>query len=160
MRKLITLATVVTLVATPTAGVAANSATAPTATTKITCRWTEYNPTPTNLSGFVLGLITCSQPLGRGVLSATYSATFNPTTGAGRATGKWTKWLLHGTINGRYSETFQFTTNNAATYSETDTWTGGTGAFADLRGTGTISCNTTDAGATLTCQSVAKVTGL
>jgi hypothetical protein len=43
--------------------------------TRITCRSTEYNPTLTEASGFVVGFTKCSQPLGNGLISATYSST-------------------------------------------------------------------------------------
>jgi hypothetical protein len=158
MRKLIPLATVIAIAGALAAGVAAS--TAATAATKITCGWKSYNPTPTQASGFVIGFTRCSRPLGNGVISATYSSAFNSTTGAGTANGKWTKWLLNGTVHGLYSQTFQFTSNDDATYQSTITWTGGTGAFRGVKGTGTESCATTDGGATETCTAVDEVTGL
>jgi hypothetical protein len=72
----------------------------------------------------------------------------------------WTKWLLDGTVHGRYSQTFQFTSDNDATYNSRITWTGGTGAYKDVDGTGSESCVTTNGGATQTCTTAADVTGL
>jgi len=158
MRKLIPFTMVIAIIG--ALGAVAATSSGATTPTKITCRSTEYNPTPTQTSGFVLGFTRCSQPLGNGLISATYSSTFNPTTGAGMANGRWTKWLLNGTVHGRYKQTFQFTSNTNATYQLTITWTGGSGAYTGVKGTGTEHCTTTDGGATQTCQAVAEVTGL
>jgi hypothetical protein len=158
MRKLIPPTIVIAIIAALGAVAAASSGA--TTATRITCKSTEYNPTPAQASGFVVGFTKCSQQLGDGVISATYRSTFNPTTGAGTANGKWTKWLLNGTVHGRYDETFQFTSNTIATYKLAITWTGGSGAYSSVKGTGTEHCTTTDGGATQTCQSVADVTGL
>lgn len=158
MRKLVPLATVIALAGALGVGVAANSGAA--TATRIRCKSTQYNRTPSQATGFVLGFVKCSHPLGNGVVSATYSSTVNTTTGAGTAKGNWTKWLADGTVHGRYSQTFQFTSNTNATYKSTITWTGGSGAYSGVKGTGTETCSTTDGGATQTCQSVGEVTGL
>ncbi len=160
MRKLIPLSTVIAIAEALAAGGAASTAAANATTTKITCKSTEYNPTPLQLSGVVVGFIKCAQPLGKGVISATYSATFDPTTGAGTATGRWTKWFLDGTVHGRYTQTFQFTCNTDATYTRRITWTGGTGAYTGVKGTASDHCSTTNGGATLTCTAAGEVTGL
>jgi len=151
---------VIAIVGALAAGVAASTAATTARTSRITCNWTQYNPAPADLSGVVIGFIRCSKPLGNGVISATYTATVNQTTGAGTAKGTWTKWLLAGTAHGRYSQTFQFTSNNDATYKSAITWTGGTGAYKGVKGTGSETCNTTNGGATLTCKAVDMVTGL
>ena len=91
MRKLIPLATVIAIAGALAAGVAAS--TAATGATRITCNTTEYNHTPTKASGVVVGLTSCSKPFGNGAVSATYTSTFDPTTGAGTDTGPFTKWL-------------------------------------------------------------------
>lgn len=158
MPRLIRFAIVIAIIGALAAVAAASSGA--TAATRITCRSTEYNPTPTQTSGFVLGFTNCSKPLGNGLISATYSSTFNSTTGAGTANGKWTKWLSNGTVRGRYNQRIQFTSNTNATYQLTITWTGGSGAYGGVKGTGTERCTTTDGGATQSCQSVAEVTGL
>ena len=41
----------------------------------------------------------------------------------------------------------------------TVTVTGGTGAYKAVKGTGTNSCSTTDAGVTYTCTALFKLTG-
>ena len=160
MRKLIPLATVIAIAGALAAGGIASTAAAKATTTKITCEYTAYNPTPLQLSGVVVGFIKCSQPFGKGVVSATYSATIDPTTGAGTATGRWTKWFLDGTVHGRYSETVQFTSQTDATYKQDLTVTGGTGAYEGVKGTASDNCSTTNGGATLSCTTVGEVTGL
>jgi hypothetical protein len=70
MRKLIPLATVIAIAGGLTAGVVASAA---TTAVKIKCDTTEYNPTPTQASGVVVGFTSCSEPLGKGVVSASLS---------------------------------------------------------------------------------------
>jgi hypothetical protein len=158
MRRLIPLATVIAIAGALAGGVAAS--TAATKAKKITCNTTEYNPAPSQLSGVIVGFTSCSKPFGKGVVSATYSATVNMTTGAGTSHGTFTKWLLTGTAHGRYSGKFQFTSNTDATYKNAITVSGGTGAFKGVKGKGTESCSTTNGAATLTCKEVLGVIGL
>ncbi|HYB30415.1 MAG TPA: hypothetical protein VEF89_27665 [Solirubrobacteraceae bacterium] len=160
MRKLIPLASVIAIAGALAAGGIASTAAAQAKTSKVTCNYTAYNPTPLQPSGVVVGFIKCSQPFGEGVVSGTYSATFDPNTGAGTATGRWTKWFLDGTVHGRFSETFQFTSHTDATYKESLTVTGGTGAYDGVKGTASDSCSTINGGATLTCTAVGEDTGL
>jgi len=160
MRKLIPLATVIAIAGALAAGLVASAAATAATPTKITCKFTEYNPTPTNPSGFVIGFIRCSQPLGSGVISASYNSTFNPTTGAGTDKGPYTKWLSAGTVHGRYTGTFQFTNSTDATWKNAITISGGTGAYKGVKGTGSESCSTTNGAATETCTTVDEVTGL
>ena len=158
MRKLIPVAIAVATISALVTGVTAGSAA--TKVTTVKCKATEYNPTPKDLSGVVLGFTSCSKPLGNGVVSATYSAVVNTTTGAGTAHGTFTKWLATGTVRGRYTEKIQFTSDADATYKLATTITGGTGAFKGVKGSGPESCSTTNGGATQTCKSVVAVTGL
>ncbi len=157
MRRLIPLVTMIAIVGALAAGVAASAA---TKAKTIKCNTTEYNPTPTKASGVVVGLLRCSKPWGNGVISASYSSTFNATTGAGTANGTFTKWLLTGTIHGHFTEKFQFTSDTDATYELATTISGGTGAFKGVKGKGPESCSTTNGGATETCKTVVAVTGL
>ena len=158
MPKLIPLAIVIAIIGALGAGVAASSGA--TIGTRVTCNATEYNPTPTQASGVVLGVTNCSKPFGNGVISATYTSTFNPTTSAGTDNGPFTKWFLTGTFHGRYTGKYQFTSDTDAHWHNTITVSGGTGAFRGVKGTGSETCTSTDAGATLTCTEVLQVTGL
>ena len=158
MRKLIPLASVIAMIGGLYAGVAPSSG-ASTAT-RITCNSAEYNPTPTQLSGVVFQFTNCSEPFGHGVVSASYSSTFNPSTSGGTDQGRWRKWFLTGTVHGRYTGNYQFTSNTDETVKNTITVLGGTGAFTGVEGKGSESCTSTNAGATFTCTEVLDVTGL
>jgi hypothetical protein len=158
MRKVIPLASVIAMVGALSAAVAPSSAAA--TATRITCNSREYNPTPTQLSGVVFQLTNCSKPFGHGVVSASYSSTFNQATSGGTEQGRWTKWFLTGTLHGRYTGNYQFTSNTDETVKNTITVLGGTGAFTGVQGTGSESCASTNAGATFTCTEVLDLTGL
>jgi hypothetical protein len=156
MPKLIPLAIVIALIGALGAGVAASGAA--TMATKITCNATEYNPTPTQASGVVVGLTNCSKPFGSGMISATYTSTFDPTTSAGTDDGPFTKWFLTGTLHGHYTGTYQFTSDTNARWDNTIMVSGGTGSFMGVEGKGFESCTSTNAGATLICTEALEVT--
>ena len=150
--------------ASPAATKSASAAALPTAATssgatKITCTLKIYNQTPTKLSGFTFAYINCPQPFGNGVQSSTYSATVNTATGAATNKGADKNWFDAGTTHGTFSLSGQYTSPTAATFEGTVTFTGGTGAFKATKGTGTLTCSTTNAGATSTCTSVLQGTG-
>ena len=56
--------------------------------------------------------------------------------------------------------TFTATSPENVTYTGTVTYTGGTAAFRRARGSGTITCTTTDGGAHKSCTSNSKLTGV
>jgi hypothetical protein len=158
MRRLIPHAIVIASAGALTAGVATSTAAA--TATKVTCNTTEYNPTPTNASGVVLGFTSCSKPFGSGVVSASYTSTFNSATGAGTDSGPFTKWLLTGTVHGRFTGNYRFTSDTDATWANAITISGGTGAFKGVTSKGPEICSTTNGGASLTCTEVLELTGL
>ena len=86
--------------------------------------------------------------------SATYSGTVNAKTGAATLKGSYTNWFDAGTVYGTYSLRGQYTSATAATFKGKFTESGGTGAYKGAKGTGTLTCSTTNAGATSTCTSV------
>jgi len=137
----------------PVAGAAASTAATSSGATKITCTYKIYNQTPTQLSGFSFGNVRCPQPFGRGVQSATYSATVAKT-GAATEKGTYKNWFDAGTLYGTYSLRGQYTSATAATFKGTFTISGGTGAYQGAKATGLLTCRTTNAGATSTCTSV------
>ena len=137
----------------PVAGAAASTAATSSGATKITCTYKIYNQTPTQLSGFSFGYIRCPQPFGRGVQSATFSATVAKT-GAATEKGTYKNWFDAGTLYGTYSLRGQYTSATAATFKGTFTISGGTGAYQGAKATGLLTCGTTNAGATSTCTSV------
>ena len=56
--------------------------------------------------------------------------------------------------------TFAATSPMNITYKGTVTYTGGTGKFRHVKGTGTIECTTTDGGAHKACTVKSRLTGL
>jgi len=137
----------------PVVGAAASTAATSSGAT-ITCTFQNYNPTPTQSSGVTFGYIGCPEPFGPGVQAGTYSATVNATTGAVTQEGTYTNWYATGTTHGTYSLIGQHTSATAATSKGTVTDTGGTGAFQGIKETGTLTCSTTNGGATTTCTTV------
>jgi hypothetical protein len=136
----------------PVVGAAAGTAATSSGATTITCTYKVYNQTPTQLSGFTFAYINCPQPFGPGVESATFTATVNAQTGAVTEEGTYKHWYDTGTVHGTYSLRGQDT--SVATFKGTFTDMGGTGAFKETKGTGTLTCSTTNAGVTLACTSV------
>jgi hypothetical protein len=143
----------------PVVGAAASTGATGSGAAKITCTFKIYNQTPTKLSGFSFGYVNCQTPFGKGVQSATYSATLNAITGAATNKGAYKNWYDAGTTHGTFSLRGQYTSPTAATFKGTFTVTGGTGAFRATKGTGTLTCRTANAGATSTCTSVLRETG-
>jgi hypothetical protein len=140
----------------PVVGAAASTTATSSGATKITCTFKIYNQTPTQLSGFAFGYVNCSKPFGTGVQSSTYRATVNAKTGATTNKGAYKNWFDTGTTHGTFSLRGQYTSPTAATFKGTFTITGGTGAFKATKATGTLTCSTTNAGATTTCTSVLR----
>ncbi len=138
----------------PAVGAAASSAATSSGAAKTTCTYKIYNQTPTKLSGFSFGYVSCPQPFGPGVQSATYTATVNTKTGAATNNGTFKNWFDAGTLYGTYSLRGQYTSATAATFKGTFTITGGTGAYKGAKATGSLTCSTTNAGATSNCTSV------
>jgi hypothetical protein len=131
---------------------AASTAATSSKATTITCTYKDYNQTPTQLSGFTFAYINCPQPFGPGVESSTYTATVNTQTGTLTEEGTYKHWYDTGTVHGTYS--LRGPDTSTATLTGTFTDMGGTGAFKETKGPGTLTCSTTNAGATSTCTSV------
>ena len=140
----------------PVVDAAASTAATSSGATNTTCTYKIYNQTPTQLSGFAFGYVNCSEPFGHGVQSSTYRATVNAKTGAATNRGSYKNWFDDGTVHGTFSLRGQYTSPTAATFKGTFTITGGTGAFRGAKVRGTLTCSTTNAGATLTCTSVVR----
>ena len=155
MRRRSLLAGAIGIVGVLAVGVPVVGASASTAATS-TCTFKIYNQTPTQLSGFAFGYTNCSEPFGTGVQSSTYRATVNAKTGAATNKGAYKNWFDTGTVHGTFSLRGQYTSPTAATFKGTFTITGGTGAFKGTRARGTLTCSTTNAGATSTCTSVLR----
>ena len=140
----------------PVAGAAASTAATSSGATKITCTFKIYNQTPKQPSGFAFGYINCSEPFGNGVQSSTYRAPVNAKTGAATNKGSYKNWFDAGTVHGTFSLRGQFTSPTAARFKGTFTITGGTAAFKGTKAQGTLTCSSTNAGATSTYTSVLR----
>lgn len=143
----------------PVVGAAASTSTAATdsGARTITCTEKTYNQTPTQASGFTFAYVNCPRPFGPGVSSGTYTATVNAQTGTVTEEGTYKHWYDTGTVHGTYI--LRGPDTSAATLKGTFTDMGGTGAFKETKGTGTLTCSTTNGGATTTCTSVFPETG-
>ena len=80
--------------------------------------------------------------------------------GHGTITASFKNYYNLGTARGRATMTFAATTPTNITYQGTVTYTGGTGRFRRVRGSGTIACTTSDGGAHKSCTVKSKLTGL
>lgn len=82
-------------------------------------------------------------------------------TGPGTVTATFKNFYDRGTTRGTASMTFgPPTAPGNITYSGTVTYTGGTGRFKHVKGSGTIACTTTDGGAHKTCTVNSRLTGV
>jgi hypothetical protein len=112
-----------------------------------------------NPSGSHFGFARCPAPFGKGLHYNTYTVTpSSPTSGA--IAGKFKNYYNTGTAHGTFALTFSATSPANVTYTGTVTYGGGTGAFAHVKGTGTITCTTADGGAHKSCVVDSKLTGV
>lgn len=112
-----------------------------------------------NPSGSHFGFVRCPAPFGKGVQYNTYTvAPSSPTSGS--IAGRFKNYYNTGTARGTFALTFSATSPANVTYTGTVTYTGGTGAFMHVKGTGAVTCTTTDGGAHKTCVVDSKLTGV
>lgn len=127
--------------------------------TKLTCALALNAQGAPNPSGIHLGFAKCPRPFGKGLHYNAYTVT--PTgPGQGRIVATFKNYYNLGTARGRAALTFAATSPMNVTYTGTVTYTGGTGKFRHVRGTGAIECTTTDGGAHKSCTVKSKLTGL
>ncbi len=125
-------------------------------TVKCTAKPTDQTPGTGHPT--LLGLETCGKPLGNGVFYEKLKLMPTSQT-AGTLTGK-LKWFFdRGTVHGTVNVAFMFTGQTSATFKGKVTFTGGTGAFKHVAGSGKVSCATAD-GVHLSCDATAKLTGI
>ena len=160
MRGKLTLLSGVIAAGTVVVSAAASTAAAKPKATKIACHSTVYYPKPTQRKGIAFGYENCPKPgAGAGVQSITYNATIS-STGVVTAKLAFKRWSDTGTTHGTASLTGRFTNATTGTVKGPVTITGGTGAYRAVRGKGTTSCSTNDAGAIYTCTTRLTLTGL
>lgn len=105
------------------------------------------------------GFPACPAPLGKGLHHSTITVTpASPT--SGNIAGRFKNYYNTGTLRGTVAMTFSATSPANVTYTGTVTYTNGTGAFSDVKGSGTITCTTTDGGAHKSCVVDSKLTGV
>jgi hypothetical protein len=127
----------------------------------VSCTLELFAQGPPNLgvspSGIQFGLVACPPPFGSGVHYDAYTVT--PTgPGHGTVTGSFKNYFDLGTRSGTFALTFAATSPTNITYTGTVTYTGGTGAFEHLKGSGTIQCTSTDGGAHKSCTVTSTTT--
>lgn len=128
--------------------VAGASAKASAKKQRISCTATAYNVDYPKLSGLAFGQLKCTKPFGAGVQMA-----HNTTTIVGskvHVTGSFTNFFDAGTTSGKVKMSGSFSPG-AVMVKGTVTITGGTGVYKGIKGTGPLSCKTTDAGKTFHC---------
>jgi hypothetical protein len=127
--------------------------------TELTCTLENYAQGMPNPTLIQFGFANCPKPFGKGLHYSRITVT--PTgPGQGTATGTFKNFYNLGSAHGTASLTFAATAPGAVTYTGTVTYVGGTGRFGHVRGSGTIDCTSTDAGAHRTCTVHSKLTGI
>ena len=127
--------------------------------TKLDCTLALNAQGAPNPSGVHLGFAKCPRPFGQGLHHNSYTVT--PTgPGQGSIAATFKNYYNLGTARGRATMTFTATSPMNITYQGTVRYTGGTGKFRHVRGSGTIECTTTDGGAHKSCTVKSKLTGL
>ncbi|MDX6690942.1 MAG: hypothetical protein QOG15_2399 [Solirubrobacteraceae bacterium] len=102
-------------------------------------------------TGISFGFVSCPAPFGNGVHFG--SATVTPTSpGHGTVAVKIKNYFNRGTTRGTVAFTFVATTPTDLTYTGTVTYTGGTGRFKRVKGSGPIVCTSSDGGAHKACK--------
>lgn len=112
-----------------------------------------------NPSGIHFGIPSCPGTFGKGLHHNSYTVT--PTgPGQGTVAAKFKNYYNLGTVRGRAAMAFAATSPMNITYEGTLKYTGGTGKFRRVRGSGTIECTTSDGGAHKSCTVKSTLTGL
>lgn len=122
------------------------------------CSLRVFSQTPTSLQGFDFGLVTCSEPFGKGVQFDTYIEAV--TAQKASAHGPFTWFFADGSVHGTFGFAGTFSSPTTATFAGTLQLTRGTARFKHVHANGHITCTTTDAGQTFTCTVAEKGTGM
>ncbi len=127
--------------------------------TNVTCSLALLAPGPPNPSGIQFGFVACPRPFGKGLHYDAY--TVSPTSpGHGTIAGKFKNYFDRGTTKGTFALSFAATSPMNLAYTGTVTYTGGTGKFKHVKGSGTIQCTTSDGGAHKACTVTSVLTGV
>jgi hypothetical protein len=86
--------------------------------------------------GTVFSFVRCPAPLGRGIQHATFRLT-PKTSSTGSAVLRFKAYFDTGTVSGVWRATYRYTDAKTALFKQDVTWVRGTGAFKQIRATGT-----------------------
>lgn len=139
------LSLVVVLVALSATGAAAKSS---AKKLRISCMATAYNEDYPKLSGLALAQLECTKPFGAGVQRARNTTTIVRSTV--HVSGSFKNFFDDGTNSGTVKMSGPLG-QGALTVKGSVTITSGTGAYKHIKGTGPVSCTTTDNGKTFHC---------
>ena len=109
-----------------------------TQTEKVSCHinlFLQHRPTA-SAPGLDFGLVKCSKPFGRGVQYDTFKL-MPKTSTAGNAVLRFKAYFDTGTVSGVWQATYRFTSSRRVLFKQKVTWSRGTGAFKNVRATGT-----------------------
>jgi hypothetical protein len=115
---------------------------------RLSCTATAYNVDFPKLSGLAFAQLNCTKPVGAGVQRARNTTAIVGSTV--NVSGSFQDFFNDGTISGTLKLSGPFGTA-AITAKGSATTTGGTGAYKHIRGKGSVTCTTTDAGKTFHC---------
>lgn len=136
---------VVVLVALSATGAAAKSS---AKELRINCTATAYNVDYPKLSGLAFGQLKCTEPFGAGVQQARNTTTIVGSTV--HVSGSFKNFFDDGTTSGTVKMSGPLG-QGTLTVKGSATIIGGTGAYKHMKGTGPVSCTTTDNGKTFHC---------
>lgn len=117
---------------------ASQSAAKPTKTKKVTCHimLIQQHAPSASAPGEDFGIVNCSGPFGKGVQHDTFTL-MPKTQTSGNALLKFKAFFDTGTVSGVWRATYQFISATTATFTQRKVeWTRGTGAFKNVKGTG------------------------
>jgi len=159
MRSRRTIITTAIMASTALAASAGSGASAHgTNLTAITCTLDLFAQGMPNPTGIQFGLVACPRPFGKGAHFDTLTVT--PTgPGHGTIAASFKNYFDRGTRSGTAALTYAATSPMNITYTGSVTYTGGTGKFKHLRGSGTIQCTSTDGGAHKSCTVTSTLAG-
>lgn len=122
---------------------------------QLSCTATAYNVDFPELSGLAFGQLNCTKPFGAGVQQARNTTTIVGSTV--NVSGSFKNFFNDGTDSGTVKMSGPFSTAGI-TVKGSLTATGGTGAYKHMKGKGSVTCTTTDAGKTFHCTVKGTVT--
>ncbi len=129
--------------------------------TKVSCTIEAFQQGVPNPSAIHFGFVSCPKPFGKGLHYNRITITKMPADGvAGAASGRFKNYYNRGTTRGTAALTIIPSSPMNITYTGTVTYTGGTGKFKRVKGSGTIECSTTDGGAHKSCKVNSTLTGV